>query len=143
MLFQTSLTSSGSGSAARRIYWVSTGLLALGMAGAGIQELRQAPELLEAARRLGYPDYVLTILGVAKLGGAALLVIPNMPRAREWAYAGFAFDFGGAILSHTFAGDTLAQTLPAMFALALMLTSYASYRTTLGATPGLAKEAAA
>jgi len=50
--------------------WVSTSLLAAAMLGAGIQEARHAPELLDAARRLGYPGYVLTLLGVAKLLGA-------------------------------------------------------------------------
>jgi hypothetical protein len=54
------------------LYWVSTSLLAIGMVGAGVQEVRQAPEILEAAHRLGYPDYVLTLLGLAKLVGAPI-----------------------------------------------------------------------
>ena len=76
-----------------RIYWLSTGLLALGMLGAGAQELRQAPEIVEAAHRLGYPDYVLTLLGVAKVVGAPFLVVQRFPHLKEWVYAGFAFDF--------------------------------------------------
>jgi hypothetical protein len=95
---------------------------------AGIQEARQAPELLEAARRLGYPDYFITLLGVAKLAGAPLLVIRGFPRLREWAYAGFAFDFCGAIISHTAVGDTWLQTLPAILCAVLLAVSYASHR---------------
>jgi hypothetical protein len=43
-------------------------------------------------------------------------------------YAGFSFDFGGAILSHTRVGDTLLQTLPALVCAALLALSYVSYR---------------
>ncbi len=112
----------------RTLYWASTGLLALAMVGAGVQELRLAPELVESARRLGYPEYLLTMLGLAKLVGAPLLVAPGLPRLKEWVYAGFAFDFGGAIASHTISGDTLQQTLPALVCAALLAVSYVTWR---------------
>ena len=111
----------------RRVYWITTSLLALAMVGAGIQETRHAPEILEAAQRLGYPEYVLTLLGIAKLIGAPLLVVPGIPRLKEWVYAGFAFDFGGAIISHTAVGDTLIQILPAVFCAVILAVSYWSY----------------
>jgi len=98
------------------------------MIGAGIQELRHAPELLEAARRLGYPDYFISLLGAAKIVGAPLLLVQGIPRLKEWVYAGFAFDFGGAIISHTAVGDSLLQTLPAICSAALLALSYGSYR---------------
>ena len=110
------------------LYWVSTSLLAAGMLGAGVQEVRQAPEILEAAHRLGYPDYVLTLLGLAKLVGAPLLLIQRFPHLKEWVYAGFSFDFGGAIISHIAAGDTFFQVLPAILSAALLVISYYSYR---------------
>jgi ABC-type enterobactin transport system permease subunit len=109
-------------------YWVSTSLLAAGMMLAGVQELLHAPDLLEGARRLGYPDYVLTLLGTAKLVGAPLLLVQRFPRLKEWVYAGFAFDFGGAIFSHTASGDTLVQTLPAVSCAALLAVSYWFHR---------------
>ena len=112
----------------RSLYWVSTSLLAIGMLGAGAQEVRQAPEILESARRLGYPDYVLTLLGLAKLVGAPFLLIQRFPHLKEWVYAGFAFDFGGAIVSHTAVGDTFLQVLPAILCAALLVLSYSSYR---------------
>ena len=112
-----------------RTYWTITSLLALGMLGAGVQEIRHAPEILEAAHRLGYPDYFITLLGVAKLIGAPLLVLPRVGRFREWVYAGFSFDFGGAVISHTVSGDTLLQTLPAMICLVLLAVSYLTWRT--------------
>jgi len=54
-------------------------------------------------------------------------------------YAGFAFDFGGAIVSHTMAGDTLVQTLPAIFCAALLAVSYGSYRAKRGKLLGQLK----
>ena len=98
------------------------------MLGGGVQELRRVPDLVEAAQRLGYPDYIFTILGTAKIIGAPLLVIQRWPRLKEWVYAGFTFDFGGAIVSHTIVGDTLFQTLPAFICAGLLALSYWSYR---------------
>ena len=110
------------------VYWVSTSLLAIAMLGGGIQEIRRVPELVEAAHRLGYPDYIFTILGTAKVIGAPLLIVQRWPRLKEWVYAGFTFDFGGAIVSHTAVGDTLLQTLPALICAGLLAVSYWSYR---------------
>jgi len=93
-----------------------------------VQEVRQAPEILEAAHRLGYPNYVLTLLGLAKLVGAPLLLIQRFPHLKEWVYAGFSFDFGGAIVSHMAVGDTFFQVLPAILSAALLALSYCSYR---------------
>ena len=44
------------------------------------------------------------ILGVWKLLGGVALVIPRFPRLKEWAYAGVAFNFTGAIASHLASG---------------------------------------
>ena len=111
-----------------RIYWISTVLLASLMLAAGIQDVRHAPDLLAAIHRLGYPEYFLGIIGTSKLVGAPVLVIPRWPRLKEWAYAGFCFDFGGAILSHSISGDSLAQTFPALACASLLAISYVSYR---------------
>jgi hypothetical protein len=111
-----------------RTYWGVTGFLAFAMLVAGLQEFRHAPEILEGAQRLGYPPYVLTLLGIAKLVGAPLLLVQRYPHLKEWVYAGFAFDFGGAVISHTASGDTLTQTLPAIICACLLALSYYTYR---------------
>ncbi len=119
-----------------RAYWTSTVVLAALMLLAGVQDVLRAEPLLEAIRRLGYPDYLLTIVGIGKLVGAPLLVQQRMPRLKEWVYAGFAFDFGGATVSHMASGDTLVQTLPAVLCSALLLTSYVTYRARSRRNPG-------
>ena len=111
-----------------RVYWISTGLLSLGMIGAGIQELRHAPQIVEIATGLGYPEYLLSILGVAKLLGAPVLIAPQFRILKEWAYAGFTFDFGGAVISHITLGDSIDATAPSAVCLAILSISYFCYR---------------
>jgi hypothetical protein len=49
---------------------------------------------------LGYPVYVLTILGAFKVPGAIVVVAPGMRRLKEWAYAGIIFELLGAAASN-------------------------------------------
>lgn len=54
---------------------------------------------------LGYPSYLLTILGVWKILGVVAVLIPKFPILKEWAYAGFFFTMTGAVFSHAAVGD--------------------------------------
>ena len=54
---------------------------------------------------LGYPHYLLFILGAWKLPCAVALFVPRFPRLKEWAYAGAFFNYTGAAASHLLAGD--------------------------------------
>ena len=113
---------------------VTTGLFALMMAIAGVLYLVGPPPIVAAIRNLGYPDYLRLLLGIAKLLGAAALIVPGMRRLREWAYAGFTFDLIGAIASHTLSGEPIAQAAPAVFALALLVVSYSLRRRLVSAS---------
>ena len=86
-------------------YWVVTGLFCAAFAFGGSGHLFRAERMVEGMSTLGYPLYVMTILGVAKLLGVAALLAPRYPLLKEWAYAGFAFDLLGALASHIFVGD--------------------------------------
>ena len=74
------------------------------------------------------PDYLLTVLGVAKVLGVAALLSPGVPHLTEWAYAGFTFVLLGATISHLKSVPTLARVLPAVVCLFLLAVSYLSYR---------------
>jgi hypothetical protein len=82
------------------IYWVATGLVAAGMAMSAFMYLTKNPELMASFETLGFPLYFISILGVAKLLGAVVLVAPAGTTLKEWAYAGFIFTFIGAIWTH-------------------------------------------
>ena len=111
-----------------RTYWISTVLFVLLMAFSASQELQHAPDLLEALDYLGFPAYVLTMLGTAKLLGIPVLLIPRWPHLKEWAYAGYAFDLGGGFIAHLITGDTLERTLPSAVCLLILVASYVSWR---------------
>jgi hypothetical protein len=65
------------------------------------------PQVADAFNHLGFPAYFRVELSWAKLLGVALLLAPVRPRIKEWAYAGFAFDVGSAVLAHLAVGDSV------------------------------------
>ena len=75
-------------------------------------------------KHLGYPLYLLTILGVAKGLAAITIVIPGFLRLKEWAYAGAAFIFIGALFSHILAGDGGASFIAPIVFTFFVLSSY-------------------
>ena len=82
------------------IYWTSTILFACVFVTTGTLYLLHHPAFVKRATDLYYPPYLLDIIGTAKILGAFALVTPGFKRLKEWAYAGFSFDFIGAIWSH-------------------------------------------
>lgn len=109
------------------IYWITTGLIVI-MEGVLPAFTSQTEMAKEGIRHLGYPEYFGNALVVFKVIGALLLLIPQVPkRVKEWAYAGFAFDFIFAGISH-FAvdGRDFQSFFPFLF-LGLLVLSYLSY----------------
>ena len=82
----------------------------------------------EGIRHLGYPEYFGNALVVFKVVGTLLLIIPQVPkRIKEWAYAGFAFDFIFASISHfAIDGMDFQSFFPLLF-LGILIASYVSY----------------
>jgi uncharacterized membrane protein YphA (DoxX/SURF4 family) len=110
----------------RRVgYWVSTGLVALAFAFGGFADLSRSPDMLAGFAHLGYPAYLLGLLGVWKLLGAAAVLAPGTPRLKEWAYAGMFFDLTGAAYSHAASGDSAGRVLTPLVLLALVAVSWA------------------
>lgn len=87
------------------IYWIATIWLALGMLSTGIVQIIKMDEEVAMFTRLGYPAYLLTILGVWKILGVIAVLAPKFPLVKEWAYAGFFFTVSGALVSHFAVGD--------------------------------------
>jgi len=103
------------------IYWISTGLISAAMLMSSFMYLSKNPELLANFKLLGYPEYFIPMLGTAKLLGAISLLNPWFSKLREWAYAGFAFTFIGAIWSHV---ATSTPFVPALVLLVILGVSY-------------------
>ena len=88
------------GKAAKIIYWIATIWLSLGMVSTGVVQLIQMKEETDMMTRLGYPLYLLTILGIWKILGVVAVLVPRFPLLKEWAYAGLTFDLLGAVYSN-------------------------------------------
>lgn len=106
------------------LYWLSTGLLAFGMAAQGVAQLLHTQGYVAIIRHLGYPAYFLSLIGLWKLLGVAAILLPGFPRLKEWAYAGFFFVMSGAAFSHLAAGDSAAAVAPAAVLLAFIGASW-------------------
>jgi hypothetical protein len=79
-------------------------------------------------KHLGYPPYLLVFLGTAKILGVVAVLLPGLPRVKEWAFAGLTFDVTGALYSHLSVGDPPSAWTPAVIALTLVGGSYVAYR---------------
>jgi uncharacterized membrane protein YphA (DoxX/SURF4 family) len=107
-------------------YWATTIIIAVMMVFSAYSYLTQ-DTIKQAFHHLGYPDYFRVELAIAKLIGAAILIIPALPRVKEWAYAGFAITFISAFIAHTVSGDPMANRIMPLVFLILLIVSYISY----------------
>jgi DoxX-like protein len=106
------------------IYWIATSWLALGMVSTGLVQLMQIDKEAQMFVRLGYPLYLLTILGVSKILGVVAVLIPKNPLLKEWAYAGFFFTMAGAIISHIAVSDEAKEFIGPVLLLILTFLSW-------------------
>ncbi|MFZ4799194.1 MAG: DoxX family protein [Bacteroidia bacterium] len=109
------------------IFWTTTGLIFLfeGVMPAltGNSEMAK-----EGIRHLGYPEYFPLLLASFKVLGALSLIIPQIPsRIKEWAYAGFAFDFIFAFASIWAVDGLSGMTFFPLVVFAVLVVSYIYY----------------
>lgn len=116
------------------IFWTATILIAL-FEGV-LPALTSQTELAkEGIRHLGYPEYFGNALVVFKVLGVLALVIPQVPkRVKEWAYAGFAFDFIFAAISHGAVDGVDGQTFFPLIVFGVLAVSYLYYHKLNAAT---------
>jgi len=109
------------------IFWTTTILIFL-FEGVMPALTSQSELAKEGIRHLGYPEYFGNALVVFKILGVLALIIPQVPgRIKEWAYAGFAFDFIFASISH-FAVDGIDfNGFFPLIVLAILVVSYVTY----------------
>src|SRR5262245_52167060 len=106
-------------------YWITTILGPASFVIGGTLFVTQGEQQVATLAHLGYPAYLLYILGFWKLFGAVTVVVPGVPLLKEWAYAGFFFDLSGAAASHAFAGDGVSAIFAPLLFLALVMASWA------------------
>ena len=110
------------------IGWIVTGLMAALMLLSAVPDVLRIPGALLVFQHLGYPPYLLVFLGTAKILGVVAVLLPGLPRIKEWGFAGLTFDVSGALYSHLSIGDPPSAWTPAVVALALVGGSYIAYQ---------------
>lgn len=108
-------------------YFISTGLLSLLMLMSAGMYLFKTADMQQVFEALGYPSYVVVPLALAKMLGLIAIWFINNRSLKEWAYAGFFFDFVLAFFAHLMVGD--GEFPPAIVAILLLFTSYFSWKT--------------
>src|ERR1700676_4139686 len=93
----------------RIIYVTSTAILVLEILVGAFMDLAHLPYVVQDVRSIGYPTYVLYIVGVRKILAVGALLWPRLPRLREWAYAGVFFEMSGAAASHVLVGEPVGK----------------------------------
>jgi len=106
------------------IYWIATIWLALGMVSTGVVQIIKMKEEVAMMTHLGYPTYFMTILGVWKILGVVIVLVPKFPLLKEWAYAGFFFAMSGAVFSHLASGDGAKEFFGPVLLLILITVSW-------------------
>jgi len=105
------------------VYWTTTGIVTIMMLFSAVQYITN-PQMGEAFKHLGFSDNFRIELAIAKIIGAAVLIIPAIPaRIKEWAYAGFAIVFLSASIAHFASGDTTAMVVTPAFFLIILAVS--------------------
>jgi uncharacterized membrane protein YphA (DoxX/SURF4 family) len=118
---------SPAGKARKIVYWIATTWLALGMVSTGAGKLfkmKAGQGGVDMTSHLGYPVYLLTLLGIWKIAGVVAVLIPKFPLLKEWTYAGFFFVMTGAMFSHIAVGDSIVAIIPSMLLMILALISW-------------------
>ncbi len=104
------------------IYWVATGLLTAMLLMSSAMYIFNNEAVRETFMSLGYPAYLVYPLALAKILGLIAILTKKSAVLKEWAYAGFFFDFLIALGAHLMVGD--GEFPGAVIALILLLISY-------------------
>lgn len=106
-------------------YWVVTALTAFVFLSGGVADLVRPAAAVEGMAHLGYPLYFMTLLGVWKILGGIVVLLPRFPLLKEWAYAGMFFDLSGAAASHAATGDPPMKIATPLIILLIVIASWA------------------
>ncbi|WP_126651359.1 DoxX family protein [Chryseobacterium aureum] len=110
------------------IYWSGAIFMSLWFGASGFFELTKNPVVWEITQQLGYPPHFIYILGVFKISGVLVLLLPNrLLRLKEWVFAGMFFDILFAFFSKI-AVLGFPATADAIIAFSVLVLTYGMFR---------------
>ncbi|TZF99054.1 DoxX family protein (plasmid) [Chryseobacterium panacisoli] len=110
------------------IYWAGAIFMSLWFGASGFFELTKNPVVWDITQQLGYPSHFIYILGVFKISGVLVLLLPNrLLRLKEWVFAGMFFDIIFAFFSKI-AVLGFPATIDAIVAFSVLTMTYLMFR---------------
>jgi uncharacterized membrane protein YphA (DoxX/SURF4 family) len=110
------------------IFWIGIILLSVWFGASGYMEITRNPVVWDATLKMGYPPLFITTLGIAKILGVSVLLIPNkLNWLKEWVFAAFFFDVIFAIIS-VYAYTGIYGIIKPSVAFGLILITYIMFR---------------
>ena len=110
------------------IYWAGAIFMSLWFGASGFFELTKNPVVWDITQQLGYPSHFIYILGVFKISGVLVLLLPNrLLRLKEWVFAGMFFDILFAFFSKIVVLGFPA-TIDAIIAFSVLMITYLMFR---------------
>lgn len=111
----------------KTLYWIATTLIFL-LEGLMPALTAHSDLAKQGISHLGYPDYFRILLTVFKVAGAIVLILPFFKgRIKEWAYAGFTFNFISAAVSHAVIDGIGGEAIFPIVVLGILAVSYIYY----------------
>jgi hypothetical protein len=109
------------------IYWATTGIVSAMMLMSAIQYFIN-PDMSETFKHLGFSDSFRIELGIAKIIGVVVLLLPMLSsRVKEWAYAGFGITLISASIAHFSAGDPMSAVVTQLVVMGVLAVSNIYY----------------
>ncbi len=105
-------------------YWIVTGMLCFGMLLGGTGQLLKMQPNVDGFKGIGFPLYVLPILGTWKFLAVFTILIPGYALVKEWAYAGLFFLLSGGVLAHLASDEGMIKALPVFVFMCLTVASW-------------------
>jgi hypothetical protein len=111
------------------IFWVTTGFIFI-FEGIITALTFNSDIAKDGISHLGYPQYFGPLILVFRIFGVLALVLPKIPnRIKEWAYAGFTFEFISASVSHLVVdGFGFFAILPLIILGVLTISYFSNYK---------------
>ena len=97
------------------------------MISTGVVQIIHMDEEVQKMTTLGYPTYFLTIIGIWKILGVVAVLLPKFPLVKEWAYAGFAFNFISATVAHAVVSGLNFLSFFPLIIFGILIVSYVSW----------------
>ncbi|MDA1229848.1 MAG: DoxX family protein [Planctomycetota bacterium] len=105
-------------------YWVATVLLCISFIGMGLSNYLQPGDMNVEIVKSGYPSHFFKFLGVWQVLGAIVILVPKMPRFKEWAYAGILINVVAAAHHHYMVADGPGKIFIPLVVLGVAIASY-------------------